>query len=474
MFSDITEFHSWFAERAHANAYQVDRIPLEAMQGWTVDADTTDIVHGSGRFFAVRGLRVDTDHCAVRPWSQPIIVQPEIGILGIAVKIVNDRVYCLLQAKMEPGNVNMLQLSPTVQATRSNYTRVHKGNAVPYLEQFVSTRNGRTVFDALQSEQGSWFLAKRNRNMIVEVHDDLPLRADFCWLSLEQVAELMAVPNLMNMDARTVLSGMPFLFPEHVVSDAESVLSPRVGAGEPRHSTEELLSWLTEAKARYSLAQRQIALADVPGWERSGGQIVHEDGKYFSIIGVEVRATNREVVGWSQPMLAPRGRGVIAMLGRQVDGRFHVLMHAHTEAGTRDVVEMGPTVQCNPANYAGVGAADRPRYLDAVERAPRDTVLVDVVHSEEGGRFYHAENHYLVVDVGEQFGLDVPDDFCWMTVDQLVGFVLYGNHVNVEARCLLSCLVAELSSPVRPRQPARAGAPAVITVGTAATSGIRQ
>ena len=72
--------------------------------------------------------------------------------------------------------------------------------------------------------------------------------------------------------------------------------------------------------------------------------------------------------------------------------------------------------------------------------APAPAVLVDVVHSEEGGRFYHAENRYLVVDAGEEFPLDVPPDYCWMTIAQLTGFIRYGNHVNVGARCLLSCM----------------------------------
>jgi oxidase EvaA len=179
---------------------------------------------------------------------------------------------------------------------------------------------------------------------------------------------------------------------------------------------------------------------------------VHEDKKYFSVMGVHVRATSREVSEWSQPMLAPVGRGAIAFLGRHVNGLFHLLVQARTEAGTQDVVEMSPTVKCIPENYADVPRELWPRYLDVVQAAPAARILVDVVHSEEGGRFFHAESRYLVVDVGEEFDLDVPDDFCWMTVEQLTGFVRYGNHVNVEARCLLSCLTGAPS-----RQPSVIG-----------------
>ncbi|SDZ36671.1 oxidase EvaA, partial [Amycolatopsis xylanica] len=368
-------------------------------------------------------------------WTQPIILQPEIGILGILVKVFDGVVHCLMQAKMEPGNINLLQLSPTVQATRSNYTRVHQGNPVPYLEHFVAPRAGRTVIDALQSEQGSWFLDKRNRNIIVEAAGDVAVREDFCWLSLGQIAELLKVPNLVNMDSRTVLSGMPFFLQGNFV---DRVASPESGS---RHSVEQLLSWFTEVKSHYRLERRLVPLAEVRDWVRSADRVEHEEGRYFTVIGVDVSASNREVSQWSQPMFEPVGRGLIGFLGRNIDGVFHILVHARTEAGTHDVVEMAPTLSCIPNSYRGLGAERKPRYLDFFDAASPSKILVDVVHSEEGGRFYHAENRYLVVDAGEDFDLDVPDDYCWMTMDQLSGFVLYGNHVNVAARCLLSCMV---------------------------------
>ena len=194
-----------------------------------------------------------------------------------------------------------------------------------------------------------------------------------------------------------------------------------------------------------------MPLSGLPQWQRTPDELVHEDKKYFSVLGVHVRATSREVSEWSQPMVAPAGRGTIAFLGRRIHDRFHLLVQARTEAGTHDVVEMSPTVKCIPANYADLPRAQWPPYLEVVQDAPADRILVDVVHSEEGGRFFHAESRYLVVDVGEDFGLDVPGDFCWMTVEQLTGFVCYGNHVNVEARCLLSCLTGAPS-----RQPSTA------------------
>ncbi|KZF00654.1 MAG: NDP-hexose 2,3-dehydratase family protein [Rhodococcus sp. (in: high G+C Gram-positive bacteria)] len=441
MSENLSSFYDWFSERNIKNDYHIDIASLSALDGWKVDSDGSAIRHRTGKFFSIEGLSVETQEMESHSWSQPIINQPEIGILGIVVTKVGDSYHFLMQAKMEPGNINLIQLSPTVQATRSNYTRVHRGSAVPFLEHFVAARPGSVVFDSLQSEQGSWFLGKRNRNMIVEVPDRLPAGEDFIWLSFEQIAALLRVPNLVNMDSRTVLSGLPFLAMDGNSTDSS-----------PVHSLGDLLSWFTDAKSRHRLDRRTVPLHRLPGWEFDGDKILRPDGRHFTVIGVDVAATNREVAHWSQPMLRPIGRGVIAFVGRLFHDEFHILVHARTEAGTADVVEMGPTVACIPASYENLTRAERPPFLDLVEQSDTADVLVDVVHSEEGGRFYHAESRYLVVDVGESIGHQVPENYCWMTVEQLTGFVRYSNHVNVAARCLLSCMadgVAERTAVTR-------------------------
>jgi dTDP-4-dehydro-6-deoxy-alpha-D-glucopyranose 2,3-dehydratase len=442
VFGEISDFYSWFADRRRRNVYGVKPAPLDQLSGWQFAPETGNLGHRSGRFFTIEGLEVSTDHREVASWSQPIIVQPEFGILGILIKEFGGVPYCLMQAKMEPGNINMLQLSPTVQATRSNYTQVHQGSPVPYLEHFMTPRNNRVIFDALQSEQGSWFLHKRNRNIVVEVTGDVPVLDDFCWLTFDQIRQLLLVENLVNMDSRTVLSGIPFQPPARRRSTLvrPAVLERSDPDARALHSTDQILSWFTEVKSAYYLHRRRIPLSQVKNWIRSPDQVSHEMAKFFTVIGVDVSASNREVAAWSQPMLAPCAPGVIAFIGKHINGVFHVLVHALTEAGTLDLVEMAPTVQCVPENYADMPAGRRPCFLDYVLAARPEHIVLDVVHSEEGGRFYHAENRYLLIEAEDDFPLHVPDDYVWMTVDQLAGFVWHGSYVNVAARSLLTCI----------------------------------
>ena len=141
--ADAAAGADWLAARARAHQHRVDRIPLAELDGWSTQRGTGNLVHRSGKFFTVTGLDV-----SVRT-AQPIMVQPEIGILGILAKEFDGVLHFLMQAKMEPGNTNLLQFSPTVQATRSNYTGVHHGAAVPYLEYFTQPGRGQVITDEL-------------------------------------------------------------------------------------------------------------------------------------------------------------------------------------------------------------------------------------------------------------------------------------------------------------------------------------
>ncbi|SCG46220.1 NDP-hexose 2,3-dehydratase family protein [Micromonospora halophytica] len=443
----MADFHSWFNARTRANSFQVDRIPFAELSGWNFDPDTGNLVHGSGRFFSIEGLRVRTGRPWVSEWGQPIIVQPEIGVLGILVKRFDGVLHCLMQAKMEPGNINGLQISPTVQATRSNYMQVHGGAGTKYLEYFRADTRGRVLFDGLQSEQGSWFLHKRNRNIVVETEDDVPLDEDFCWLTLGQIHRLLLLDHMVNMDSRTVLSCIPSALTDSREQDTgddsftHAVRCSLSGDGRAVHDSGRILSWLTEVRARRELVQRRVPLKHLTedGWRLGPDVIDHRDGKYFDVIAVAVQASNREVTAWTQPLVAPKQPGLLALLVKRIDGTLHALVQARSDAGMLNIAELTATVHCQPDNYADVPAEHRPPYLDYALAAPAYRVRLDVLHSEEGGRFHHAQNRYLVIEVEDDIA-DPDDRFLWTTLHQLTSLLPHSNYLTVELRSLMASM----------------------------------
>ncbi|MFF4402714.1 NDP-hexose 2,3-dehydratase family protein [Streptomyces sp. NPDC001480] len=424
------ELFAWLAERQREQQQHVERVPFAALRGWRFDQRTGDLRHDSGRFFSVRGLAVQSDFGPVRSWAQPIILQPEIGILGIALRDFDGVPHLLMQAKSEPGNVNGVQLSPTVQATKSNYTRVHGGSAVPYLDLFRRPRPGKVVADVLQSEQGAWFLHKRNRNMIVEVGPEAVAGEDFAWLTLGQVNLLLRHDNLVNMDARTVLSCLP---------DWRTVDGDLGGdAGWSLYPDREIRTWITRRRAEHEVTVTPTPLAQTRGWLRTQHAVTHCNGLYFDVVAVDVSSRGREVPAWSQPLLEQRGTGVAALFVKRIDGIPHALLRARAEPGFLDVVELGPTVQCVPENYEHLPEEDRPPYLSEA-LARRAGARYDVVLSEEGGRFRHSQSHYMIIETEREFPA-VSDEFRWLTARQLDEMLRYSHHLNVQARTLVAAL----------------------------------
>jgi oxidase EvaA len=448
------EIFSWLESRRRVHQFSIRQIPWSELDSWSFDSETGNLRHVTGRFFTVEGLNVSTDYPTPSVFYQPIMNQPEIGILGILAKRFEGVLHFLMQAKMEPGNINLVQLSPTVQATKSNYTQVHRGRCPRYLEYFIERSRGRVLVDQLQSEQGSFFLRKRNRNIIVETEENVQVYEDFCWMTLGQLKAVLQDDNLVNMDTRTVISSIPL-----VSSEDEAIafgLAQSHSAGKRSFEGElvtstlcrdgglsanvEIISWLTELKAMAEIQVQQVPLNALRGWQKDDLSIYREDRRFFAVIAVSVEADTREVPGWSQPIVCPCATGITAFVTRRIDGVLHFLVQARMEPGIFDMFEMAPTIQYLSGS-GGIGPADMPPpFLDLVANAPRDRIRYESLQSEEGGRFYHYQNRNVVIEINESEELELPRGYIWMTLGQIHEFLQHNNYFNIEARGLLACL----------------------------------
>jgi oxidase EvaA len=79
-------------------------------------------------------------------------------------------------------------------------------------------------------------------------------------------------------------------------------------------------------------------------------------------------------------------------------------------------------------------------FIQTVLEAPEDKILFKTMQSEEGGRFYREQNLNMIVEVGEEFPVDVPENFQWMTLNQLYAFIRFNNYLNIQARSLLAAV----------------------------------
>ena len=172
------------------------------------------ISHKSKKFFKVEALRVTNSYNReiVGGWDQPILTEPGYngGILGLLRKEINGSPIDLINAKFEPGNYRLIQLSPTLQATFSNISKAHEGSAPRFLKYFKEPKKNdcKIIFKQWFSEEGGRLRNKRNLGILLN-HDSnkaIKIDSDFKWVTLKQIKELIFENAMVNPHLRGLVS----------------------------------------------------------------------------------------------------------------------------------------------------------------------------------------------------------------------------------------------------------------------------
>lgn len=201
---------AWLEERRRAAEFTAELIGLDELRGWSRDA-RGNVHHATGQFFAIQGVRTQSGGLReVASWDQPIYTQHDGGILALLAREVPRRgIEFLLSAKAEPGNIGILQLSPSIQSTWSNIKRAHAGKRPPLMEVLTADRGVRIVYRAQHNEEGGRFWQKTNENIVAFLDDEGVIATDlspFCWASLGQIKELALMDNVLNPFVKTILA----------------------------------------------------------------------------------------------------------------------------------------------------------------------------------------------------------------------------------------------------------------------------
>ncbi len=437
---------NWLEQKRNACQFSVQMIPFDQLDQWRFKNDTGNLVHQSGKYFSIEGIRVSTNFGCIENWDQPIIYQPEIGILGIIAGKIDGIYHFLMQCKAEPGNPNIIQLAPTVQATVSNYTTVHNGRVPFYLDYFLKETGREVWVDQLQPGQAARFFQKRNRNMIVEVNRHIKIHDGFCWLTLPLIKELLAVDNTINDEARSVIACLPLKKMSSDISDHKTVgcfsrdlMVSMHSDGNTQMSWEKVLDWIDETKRSYQLNTERIPLKRLSHWQRNAHEIIHQSKHFFSIISVSVDGDSREISRWTQPLIADNHMGIAGFVVKKIKNVIHFLIQAKVEPGNINIIELAPTVLCSSCETRA-DRSEKPSFLELFSDARQDRVRYSTIQSEEGGRFFRVQNKYMIVEADERELTEIPANYAWMTLEQMVQLVGHG-YFNIYARSIIAYTV---------------------------------
>ena len=434
----------WIKERNETTYVNINECSINDGTFWFYDDYNGEVLNRKRSFFSIKGVRRFVDNEFIG--EQPIIVQPEIGYLGIICREIDGVLNFLMQAKVEPGNVNCVQISPTIQATRSNFTRAHGGKTPIYFELFEQSARYEVIYDQIQSEQATRFLNKRNRNMIMIVNDDIEIYPQFKWMTLGQLKSLMSVDNLVNMDTRTVISGIPLItqkLDDDEKQNAEKLFQDKalfrsIFCSDPQESLPSIYQRLNNYKMFRNVSIATVPLSQLVDWKVDEYGITCKKQADFMVRYYNIEISGREVQKWSQPLFKAIGMATFGLLTRIDHGKRQYLVRIKPEIGSFDKAEIGPSIQWEPSHYLY-----NDNEVDKVFRKKYETgknVLTDVVLSEEGGRFYHEQNRNVILEIDHDDLQDLPDDYIWTDYATLNFLVQVNNCLNIQLRNLLSLI----------------------------------
>lgn len=427
------EIIDWIMELNQTIKVDINRTSIENTSWFYTD---TGVIQNEDKsFFHIKGIR-ELDCQGNILDERPIIIQNEIGYLGIICKKINGVIHFLMQAKIEPGNINKIQLSPTIQATKSNFTQKHGGKKPNYLEFFENKHNYTIVVDQIQSEQASRFYKKRNRNIILYVEDEFPILGNFKWMTLGQIKKLMKIDNLVNMDTRTVLSCIPFykIANSNKKFKFNNKFLQNSIFNDDEFNYNTLFSKMNDQKMFSNNEYEFISLKEMNSWLINPTRI-YDTNHSYEVIFCDIEIEGREVRKWSQPLFAAKGKALFVLFVRKVNNKFEFLVKLTKEIGSFDVLEVGPTI-LKEANEQIEDKVINDLYRKFSNKT--ENILCDVILSEEGGRFYHEENVNRIILIDDSF--EVPNNYFWLDFKTLNLLGQFNNVLNIQLRNLLSLL----------------------------------
>lgn len=430
----------WLYEKRKNAEMTVSPIGLDESREWRKRDGV--IQHVTGGFFSIGGVTSNSDFSDLNGIEQPIIKQPETGLLGFIVMPHGNTFNWLVQAKPEPGNVAAVQLAPTVQATRSNYTRQHGGAPTHYLDFFIRDCDSLAT-NSLQSEQGTRFLHKFNRNAIRLVTQDPGCQtANFRWFTPRQLKATLLEDYSVNTDARSVIVSAPW----HMVTEGEMPFKSARFKGWPALTKSYLTPVRPTLIGRMATALRNIRssvgidiqhvdLEELRRWSVNEQSIASTSGHGpFEIKFYSVDAPEREKPCWDQPLLQSKTVDNVTLFAQERDGVLQFLLRFSFEIGLQGGAEFGPS-------YKQESAVPPPAWIQEALTPGNGRKRISVEQSEEGGRFMHSRCKYSIIELPDTFVPGDGDGNFWLTLSELEAVCRTPKLLTNEARSAISILL---------------------------------
>ena len=208
---------------------------------------------------------------------------------------------------------------------------------------------------------------------------------------------------------------------------------------------DDIVNWFYKKREESDMIVEEIGINDLDKWnvDSDTGNIKHDTGEFFEIIGVKASNTfDREVgkKGWTQPMIAKNPGGILGIIMKRINGIPHYLLQAKAEPGNIGKLQLSPTLQATTSNLLKAHGGAKPLFAEYFNEENNPKIIYAKWQSEDGGRFHLKSNYNMIVEVKEDEELKIPDSFIWVTLYQIKQLLKIENFVGPHVRGIISYL----------------------------------
>ena len=246
----------------------------------------------------------------------------------------------------------------------------------------------------------------------------------------------------INDEIETILKKYKISVDQETKSKVDSMIHS-VQDDNQFYNFEYVLDWFLKKREQCDMVVEEIGVVELDKWKTDPktGNIKHDSGGFFEIIGVKaVNTFDREVgpKGWTQPIIAKNPGGILGLLMKKVNGIPHYLVQAKAEPGNIGKLQISPTLQATTSNLLKEHGGTKPLFAKYFDEPDETKVVYAKWQSEDGGRFLQKSNYNMIVEIDEE--IDFPDSFIWMTLFQIKKMLQIENMVSPHIRGIISVL----------------------------------
>ena len=245
-------------------------------------------------------------------------------------------------------------------------------------------------------------------------------------------------------EIRSILEKNGYELDSDVISRIETMLNS-IRDDNQIHKLDYIIDWFNKKREESDMIVEEIGINDLDKWtvNKDSGNITHDSGGFFQVIGVKVSNTfDREVgkKGWTQPMIAKNPGGILGIIMKRINRIPHYLLQAKAEPGNIGKLQLSPTLQATTSNLLKAHGGAKPLFAEYFDEENNPKIIYAKWQSEDGGRFHLKSNYNMIVEVKEDEELKIPDSFIWVTLYQIKQLMKIENFVGPHVRGIISYL----------------------------------